>query len=398
MGPAGLLAAAFLLLAPPLARPAAVHFREQFLDGGKWKERWVPSQHRADYGAFRLTAGAFYGDRHLDQGLQTSQDLRFYALSARFQPFSNQGRPFVVQYTVKHEQKIDCGGGYVKIFPTHLDQKNMSGESPYYVMFGPDICGSDTKTVHVILRHRGRFHPIKKPIRCIVDGLTHLYTLVLNPDRSYRVKIDNTVVASGLLEDDWDFLPPRTLNDPAVGKPADWDDRAEMDDPGDAKPEDWDVPEFLVDTSAKKPRHWDDATQGDWRPPLLPNPRYRGEWRPRKIPNPKYKGVWPHPQIRNPDYAPDATLAVYQDLGVLGLDLWQVRSGTIFDNFLITDSESYAEEFGDETWGQTKEAEHRMYREQIEAEAAANRKRKAGRPPKKRKKKPPATRARKEEL
>lgn len=32
----------------------------------------------------------------------------------------------------------------------------------------------------------------------------------------------------------------------------------------------------------------------------------------------------------------------------------QVKSGTIFDNFLITNDEAYAEEFGNETWGVTK--------------------------------------------
>lgn len=69
-------------------------------------------------------------------GLQTSENLKFYAISSRFKPFNNKGRPLVIQYTVKHEQKIDCGGGYVKIFPSNLDQKNMSGESLYYIMFG----------------------------------------------------------------------------------------------------------------------------------------------------------------------------------------------------------------------------------------------------------------------
>lgn len=69
-------------------------------------------------------------------GMQTSQDARFYALSARFEPFSNEGNPLVIQFTVKHEQKIDCGGGYVKIFPSDLDQSNMHGDSQYYIMFG----------------------------------------------------------------------------------------------------------------------------------------------------------------------------------------------------------------------------------------------------------------------
>lgn len=69
-------------------------------------------------------------------GLQTSQDARFYASSARFEPFSNEGKPLVIQFTVKHEQKIDCGGGYVKVFPTDLAQTEMHGESSYYLMFG----------------------------------------------------------------------------------------------------------------------------------------------------------------------------------------------------------------------------------------------------------------------
>ena len=72
----------------------------------------------------------------LPSGVQTSQDARFYALSARFEPFSNEGKPLVVQFTIKHEQKIDCGGGYVKIFPSDLDQSNMHGDSQYYIMFG----------------------------------------------------------------------------------------------------------------------------------------------------------------------------------------------------------------------------------------------------------------------
>ena len=69
-------------------------------------------------------------------GLQTSQDARFYALSTRFEPFSNEGKTLVIQFTVKHEQKIDCGGGYVKVFPADMDQAGMHGDSQYYVMFG----------------------------------------------------------------------------------------------------------------------------------------------------------------------------------------------------------------------------------------------------------------------
>ena len=80
-----------------------------------------------------MTAGKFYGDAEKDKGkqaryhpivacnihytgIQTSQDAKFYARTAKFdETFNNEGKSFVVQFSVKHEQKIDCGGGYVKV-------------------------------------------------------------------------------------------------------------------------------------------------------------------------------------------------------------------------------------------------------------------------------------------
>lgn len=90
-------------------------------------------------------------------GLQTSQDAHFYALSSRFDSFSNEGKPLVVQFTVKHEQKIDCGGGYVKIFPSGLDQADMHGDSQYYIMFGEWAGGVGDKRDHLCLRKEGLF-------------------------------------------------------------------------------------------------------------------------------------------------------------------------------------------------------------------------------------------------
>lgn len=69
------------------------------------------------------------------------------------------------------------------------------------------------------------------------DELTHVYTLILNPDQTYEVKIDNEKVESGSLEEDWDFLPPKKIKDPEAKKPEDWDDRAKIDDADDTKPE-----------------------------------------------------------------------------------------------------------------------------------------------------------------
>lgn len=40
---------------------------------------------------------------------------------------------------MKHEQNIDCGGGYVKLFPNSLDQTDMHGDSEYNIMFGEGL-------------------------------------------------------------------------------------------------------------------------------------------------------------------------------------------------------------------------------------------------------------------
>ena len=226
-------------------------------------------------------------------------------------------------------------------------------------MFGPDICGS-TKKVHVIFNYNGQNLLTKKQINCKEDELTHLYTLIVKPDNTYTVKIDNEVVESGKLEEDWSFLEPKTIQDPNASKPADWEDNENIDDPEDSKPADWDKPEFIPDPEAKKPEDWDDEMDGEWAPAKINNPEYKGEWKAKQIPNPKYKGVWVHPVIDNPAYKPDEFLYRYTDIGAVGFDLWQVKSGTIFDNIYVGDDEKAAEEHGKETWGQTKDPEQKM--------------------------------------
>lgn len=339
-----------------------VHFVEKFDNEDKFKETWVESTFKgAEQGPFKLTHGKFYGDAEEDIGLQTGQDARFYGISAKLEkPINNEDKTLVIQFSVKHEQKIDCGGGYIKVYPVDVDQKGLHGDSPYYIMFGPDICGYSTKKVHVIFNYKGQNLLTKKDIKCKDDELTHVYTLIVKPDNTYIVKIDNEKVESGKLEEDWDFLPPKRIPDPSAKKPDDWEDNEKIDDPNDSKPEDWDKPEFIVDPDAKKPDDWDEEMDGEWQPPKINNPEYKGEWKPKQIDNPKYKGPWVHPEIDNPDYKPDAFLYRYKDIGAVGFDLWQVKSGTIFDNVLITDSEEYAEKFAADTWGKNKDAEKKM--------------------------------------
>merc|ERR1712241_370585 len=222
---------------------------------------------------------------------------------------------------------------------------DMHGDSPYHTMFGPDICGPGTKKVHVIFNHKGKNHLIKKDIRCKDDVFTHLYTLIVNPDGTYEVLIDNESAQTGSLTDDWDFLPPKMIKDPEAKKPDDWVDQAKLDDPEDVKPEDWDKAEHIADPDATKPEDRDDGMDGEWEPPMIDNPEYKGEWKPRQIDNPDYKGPWVHPEIDNPEYNPDDAkdIGKYAENCKIGFDLWQVKSGTIFDNMMITDDPAEAE-------------------------------------------------------
>jgi len=367
-----------LLLCALASVAFANHLEETFSDGDAWKTRWVQSAHSGkEFGEFVRTAGKFHADEEYSQGIQTSQDARFYGVSTKFADFSNKDKTLVVQFSVKHEQNIDCGGGYIKLFGKDLKQEDMHGESPYAIMFGPDICGPGTKKVHVIFSYKGENKLIKEEIRCKDDTLSHMYTLIVRPDNTYEVRINNEKVKDGKLEDHFDFLAPKTIKDPEAKKPEDWDDKAKIDDPEDKKPEDWDQPEHIADPDAKKPEDWDDDMDGEWEAPMIDNPKFQGEWTPKQIDNPNYKGEWVHPVIDNPAYAPDDQLYAYESISYLGLDLWQVKSGSIFDNLLVTEDLEYAEkkavEFNTQKEAETKmkDAQDEEERKKAEAEAAA---------------------------
>ena len=330
-------------------------------------------------GDFVLTAGKWFGDEQNDRGIQTSEDARFYAISADMgATFSNEGKTLVLQFSAKHEQKLDCGGGYIKLMPSSVDQKTFSGDSPYAVMFGPDICGASTKRVHAIFTDKtGKNLLTKKTIPCETDELTHVYTLVVHPNNTYAVLVDGETRESGDLEDHWDFLPPREISDPDAKKPEDWDDRARIPDETDVKPEGWDdIPETITDPEATKPTDWDDEDDGEWEPPTVPNPEFKGAWRQKTVENPAYKGAWSAPVIPNPEYVADDALYLQKDLRYVGFELWQVKSGSIFDNVLVTDDVEYARAFAEKTWGASRDAEKAMFeaakkkqREEDDAEA-----------------------------
>merc|ERR1719482_2288345 len=346
-----ILAAAALALAS-----AEVFFEEDF--SGDWESRWVSSKAKEGLGVMKVSAGKYYSDPEAGKGLQTSQDAKFYAISAATKEFSNEGKNLVVQFSVKHEQDIDCGGGYLKIAPAGAQGEKFNGDSKYNIMFGPDICGSSTKKTHVIFNYKEKNLDKKKEVRAESDTLSHLYTLIVKPDNTYEVQIDMEKVADGSLEEGWPFLEPKEIRDPDEKKPEDWVDEEMMDDPEDKKPEGHDdIPAKIADPKATKPDDWDDESDGTWEAPQIDNPDYKGEWSAKRIKNPAYKGVWEAKLIANPKYAPDDKLYSYEKFGTVGIDVWQVKSGTIFDNILITDDVEYAKEHAEKTWKAQKDGE-----------------------------------------
>ncbi|XP_021828737.1 calreticulin-3 [Prunus avium] len=322
-----------------------VFFEERFEDG--WKSRWVLSDwKRAEgkAGTFKYTAGKWSGDPD-DKGIQTYNDAKHFAISAKVPEFSNKNRSLVIQYSIKFEQEIECGGGYIKLMSGYVNQKKFGGDTPYSFMFGPDLCGTQTKKLHVILSYQGQNYPLKKDLECETDKLTHFYTFILRPDATYSVLVDNRERDSGSMYTDWDILPPRKIKDVNAKKPADWDDREFIIDPNDVKPEGYDsIPSQIPDPKAKEPEDWDDEENGIWRRPKIPNPAYKGPWKPKKIKNPNYKGKWKTPWIDNPEFEDDPDLYVLKPIKYVGIEVWQVKAGSVFDNILICDDPQYAKE------------------------------------------------------
>lgn len=236
------------------------------------------------------------------------------------------------------------------------------------VMFGPDICGSSNKRTHVILHSNTKDENllIKKNVNTEDNQLSHLYTLVVRGDNSFEVFIDNKSVRSGKLEDEFDFLAAKEIKDPSTSKPDDWVDEKRIPDPDDVKPEGYDdIPAEIPDPDAAKPEDWDDEDDGEWEPPMIDNPDFKGPWKPKMIDNPDYKGPWEHPMIPNPEYKYDDEMyAVCKDECThVGFELWQVKSGTIFDDIIITDSLEEANKFAEETFFKKKDKEKELFDE-----------------------------------
>eukprot|EP00051_Salpingoeca_urceolata_P007240 m.95895 g.95895 ORF g.95895 m.95895 type:complete len:550 (+) comp15169_c0_seq2:158-1807(+) len=389
---------------------ASALVEEHFDDG--WDSRWVQSQATKDGAAADIAK--YNGVWEVQDGaLSIAEANRHYGIARPLsEPFDfSAGKTFVVQYEVKFQKPLECGGAYTKLLAASddLDLTQMTDKTPFTIMFGPDKCGADAH-LRFIYQHKspatGKYREVhanaipEAASLLFSDTKTHLVTLVVRGDNSFQIKVDDKQVAEGNLASDDDFdpalAPPKTIDDPTDSKPSDWVDDEMMDDPEDQKPQDWDedapeyikdpeatmpeewdenAPEMIADPSAEKPQDWDDEEDGDWEPPQIRNPKcdtgcgswnapeiynpdYKGKWLPKRVKNPAYKGPWAPRQLPNPEhFTDDNPVASLRPIAAFAYELWTVTSGYQFRNVYVGDSEAEAQALATELWKPRRDAE-----------------------------------------
>eukprot|EP01080_Neovahlkampfia_damariscottae_P004440 gene4440-7815_t len=366
---------------------------------------WIPSKNSKFTGNWVWTTPK--GElSSTEKGLSTSDEAKHYGISKVIQPpIDNTNTDLIIQYSVKFETSdgLSCGGSYIKLFEAeNFTAENLSGETPYSIMFGPDRCGSNDK-VHFIIRHQNpkskkvEEKHLKNPPSIKNGQETNLYTLAIYQDNTYEIFINLDSIKKGSLLEDFEppFTPSKQIDDPNDKKPSDWVDNAEMDDPESKKPDDWDesqpmeivdpndkkpdewdesAPKKIPDPEAKKPEDWNDEEDGEWQPPVIENPqckvgcgkfiprtiknpKYKGKWTPSKIKNPAYKGEWKPKKIPNPDYVEITNPHVVTKIGGVGIEIWTMTKNIIFDDFLITNKLSVATDYAKKSWKVISEKE-----------------------------------------
>lgn len=391
----------------------SVYLAEHFDDINKVEKKWVRSQAKKDGIAEEISkydgiwkVEASQKDNLIgDLGLVLKSKAKHAAISSKLEkPFVFANKPLIVQYEVILQEGQECGGAYLKLLsdgPETKDLKQFQDKTPYTIMFGPDKCGNDHK-LHFIFRHKNPLNGTLEEKHCrkpkdrledtFKDKLPHLYTLIIRPDNTFEIWIDRKVINSGSLLEDFapPVNPPAEIDDPEDRKPEDWDEREKIADPDATKPEDWDEdapatitdpdaikPDgwlddespMIPDPEAKQPDDWDAEMDGEWEAPLIDNPNcatsvgcgkweqpmisnpaYKGKWRAPLINNPNYKGKWKPRRIPNPDFYEDKHPFKMNTISAVGFELWSMSQDILFDNIIITDELSVANQWADDTF------------------------------------------------
>jgi calreticulin len=320
----------------------------------------------------------FSADRRDQRGLQTLDDARQYLISSKFKRcFNTSGRDFILQFTVKLENKVEVAQAYLKILPANLKQNQFSRQSTFRILFGPDILVYDRKHLDFRVYRNHTVYTTFEPILCFEDRLTHVFTLIIHANQTYKILKDNFTDIESHMEEAFCYASPREIPDPNDRRPADWEMVEYIDDPDDLPPPSMRRGSpFMPDPTAKRPEDWDDAAQGTWTPPLIPDPDYRREWSPRKIRNPAFRGDWVQRNMSNPDHVEDPKFGKPEDLCFVGIDVDQDVAGCIWDNILVTDDFEYSQKMMKETFVAHQDKERAMWKAH-EAEEEAKKKKKA---------------------
>jgi calreticulin len=347
---------------------AFVYLEEKF-DDDDWEQNWVFSRHRpvrgdSRTGSFRLTSGAYYGNQAVQRGIQTMDEAAWYQVTSKFKkPFNTTGKDFVFQYTVRFENGYDCSGGYLKILNSSAVPLKFNSDSPYEIMFGPEVCKKPMRhKLQLLISRNGTQRSNNQYLDCYNDELTHAYTLIILANRTYQVRLDGKTMLNGSVTGDFELGGSEMIPDPEDQIPDDWDSREEIPDPEDHKPENWDDRAVIPDPDARQPPEWRDHVHGKWTPPLIQNPDYLGPWKPKMIANPAYRGEWTPRLIPNPVHLADPGFAAWDDLLYVAVEVFQVKPGSIFDNILVTDDIEYAEKQLRENFLQYRDDEFAMYK------------------------------------
>ncbi|KAJ3109803.1 hypothetical protein HDU97_000033 [Phlyctochytrium planicorne] len=385
-------------------------FLEQF--AGPTNKRWIKSNTKKEIdgvedelllryrGEWNIEEASVVAGFAGDKGLVVKTPAAHHAISAVFPaPVDNKDKTLIVSYEVKLQNGLECGGAYMKLL-THnpsFTAEKFDDKTPYTIMFGPDRCGATNK-VHFIFRHKNPVngeweekHLISPPTAKL-DKTSSVYTLIVRPDQTFEILINNENVKKGSLLEEFTpaVNPPKEIDDPTDSKPADWVDIARIPDPEAKKPEDWDEdapaqiedadaekpddwlenePSTIADPSAIKPEDWDDEEDGDWvaptienpkcaeasgcgpwKRPLKANPAYKGKWKAPMIDNPDYKGPWAPKKIPNPNFFEDKTPSNFAPIGAIGFEIWTMQDKILFDNIFVGHDEEVAKAFIAETW------------------------------------------------
>ncbi|KAB2609023.1 calnexin-like protein [Pyrus ussuriensis x Pyrus communis] len=380
--------------------------------------RWIVSSKEEYQGVWSHSKS----EGHEDYGLLVSEKAKKYAIVKELEkPESLNDGTIVLQFETRLQNGLECGGAYLKYLRPQeagWEPKIFDNEAPYSIMFGPDKCGLTNK-VHFIFKHKnpksGEYveHHLTTPPSVPADKLTHVYTAILKPNNELVILVDGEEKKKANFLSADDFMPPliptKTIPDPEDKKPEDWDERAKIPDPNAVKPEDWDEdapmeivdeeaekperwlddePEEIDDPDATKPEDWDDEEDGEWEAPRIDNPKcvtapgcgewkkpmkrnpaYKGKWHAPLIDNPSYKGIWKPQEIPNPSYF-EADKPNFEPIAAVGIEIWTMQDGILFDNILIAKDEKVAQAYRDTAWKPKFEVEKEKMKEEEDVQGA----------------------------